>query len=125
MLIYEIQQNSDTTYWVFDWNPQGLDGRPRALHVAESMQSIDFADVEPTLDRGQTTLAACEFFRVGRVHAVGSRPSSPAPTDTFRLVLPIAPTRWGDTMLPPGELALCPASLPLPDPMGEWLEIES
>ena len=57
LLIYEIQQNSDTTYRVFDWNRQGLDGRPRALHIAESMQSIDFADVEPALDRGLTTLA--------------------------------------------------------------------
>ena len=39
--------------------------------------------------------------------------------------MPIAPTQWGETLLQPGELALCPASLPLPDPMGEWLEIES
>ncbi len=125
LLIYEIQQNSDTTYRVFDWNRQGLDGRPRALHIAESMQSIDFADVEPALDRGLTTLAACEFFRVTRVRATDRRPSSTTPTDTFRLVLPIAPTRWGDTTLQPGELALCPASLPLPDPSGEWLEIEN
>ena len=78
LLIYEIQQNSDTTYRVFDWNRQGLDGRPRALHIAESMQSIDFADVEPTLDRGQTRLAACEFFRVTRVRA-GEPAPRPAP----------------------------------------------
>jgi mannose-6-phosphate isomerase len=122
LLIYEIQQNSDTTYRVFDWNRQGLDGRPRALHIAESMQSIDFADVEPALERGLTTLARCEFFRVTRVRAGEPRP--PSPRDTFRLVMPIAPTRWGDTKLQPGELALCPASLRLPDPIGEWLEIE-
>ena len=50
-VIFEIQQNSDTTYRVFDWNRVGLDGTPRDLHVAESLASIDFADVEPPLIR--------------------------------------------------------------------------
>jgi len=49
LVIFEIQQNSDTTYRVFDWNRVGLDGRPRPLHVAESLASIDFGDVEPAL----------------------------------------------------------------------------
>ena len=49
LLLFEIQQNSDTTYRVFDWNRKGLDGRPRPLHVAESLQSIDFDDFEPEL----------------------------------------------------------------------------
>ena len=48
-VIFEIQQNSDTTYRVFDWNRTGLDGQPRALHVAEAMASIDFGDFEPRL----------------------------------------------------------------------------
>src|SRR2546423_10189045 len=49
LVIFEIQQNSDTTYRVFDWNRVGLDGKPRELHVAESLASIDFADFEPGL----------------------------------------------------------------------------
>jgi mannose-6-phosphate isomerase len=48
-VIFEIQQNSDTTYRVFDWNRVGLDGQPRALHVAQSLASIDFSDFEPAL----------------------------------------------------------------------------
>jgi mannose-6-phosphate isomerase len=48
MVIFEIQQNSDTTYRVFDWNRAGLDGKPRELHVNESLESIDFFDFEPT-----------------------------------------------------------------------------
>ena len=39
-LILEIQQNSDTTYRVDDWSRVGLDGKPRQLHLAESLQSI-------------------------------------------------------------------------------------
>ena len=48
-MIFEIQQNSDTTYRVFDWNRLDAAGRPRALHVAESLASIDFTDFEPSL----------------------------------------------------------------------------
>jgi mannose-6-phosphate isomerase len=49
LVIFEIQQNSDTTYRVFDWNRVGLDGKPRDLHVAQSLASIDFEDFEPKL----------------------------------------------------------------------------
>lgn len=49
LVIFEIQQNSDTTYRVFDWNRVGLDGRPRELHIAQSLASIDFNDFEPRL----------------------------------------------------------------------------
>ena len=69
-LILEIQQNSDTTYRVYDWGRVGLDGKPRALHVAESLACIDFSDVEPTAyPAGFTPLviAECEHFRIRRV----------------------------------------------------------
>jgi mannose-6-phosphate isomerase len=49
LVIFEIQQNSDTTYRVFDWNRVGLDGQPRELHAAQSLASIDFNDFEPAL----------------------------------------------------------------------------
>jgi mannose-6-phosphate isomerase len=49
LVIFEIQQNSDTTYRVFDWNRMGLDGKPREMHVAQSLASIDFNDFEPKL----------------------------------------------------------------------------
>jgi mannose-6-phosphate isomerase len=49
LVIFEIQQNSDTTYRVSDWNRVGLDGKPRELHVAQSLASIDFNDFEPQL----------------------------------------------------------------------------
>lgn len=52
-VLFEIQQNSDTTYRVFDWNRPGLDGKPRELHVDQSMASIDFDDFEPALIRSQ------------------------------------------------------------------------
>ena len=48
-VMFEVQQNSDTTYRVFDWNRVGLDGKPRELHVEQSLASIDFNDFEPSL----------------------------------------------------------------------------
>ena len=47
LVIFEIQQNSDTTYRLFDWNRAGLDSKPRELHLAKSLASIDFKDFEP------------------------------------------------------------------------------
>jgi mannose-6-phosphate isomerase len=68
-LIHEIQQNSDTTYRVFDWNRLGLDGKPRDLHVAQSLASIDFADCEPTMDSPTgERLAACPYFVTDHKH---------------------------------------------------------
>ena len=49
LVIFEIQQNSDTTYRVFDWNRVGLDGQPRELHVPQALASINFNDFEPAL----------------------------------------------------------------------------
>jgi mannose-6-phosphate isomerase len=54
-VIFEIQQNSDTTYRVFDWNRVGLDGQPRALHIREALESIAFEDFEPPLVQTEFT----------------------------------------------------------------------
>jgi mannose-6-phosphate isomerase len=69
-LILEIQQNSDTTYRVYDWGRVGLDGRPRQLHVAQSLRSIDWNDFEPPPRRAAPTsgvIADCEEFSIRRV----------------------------------------------------------
>ena len=43
VLVYEVQQSSNTTYRLYDWGRVGADGKPRPLHVTESLESIDFA----------------------------------------------------------------------------------
>lgn len=69
-LILEIQQNSDTTYRVYDWGRTGLDGKPRQLHIAQSLRSIDWTDFEPVPVRGSPTsgtIADCAEFSIRRV----------------------------------------------------------
>lgn len=80
-LIHEIQQNSDTTFRVFDWNRPGLDGKPRELHVEASLRSIDFNDTAPTMDAPQgSVLAECPHFKTERVEC--------APADLLGLEIP-------------------------------------
>lgn len=49
LLIYEIQQSSDTTFRLFDWNRVGTDGKPRPLHIEQALDVIDYerGPVEP------------------------------------------------------------------------------
>jgi len=86
-LIHEIQQNSDTTYRVFDWNRCGLDGKPRDLHVAESLASIDFQDFEPAMDTPNgENLASCAYFSTDcRTIAAGQSLANPD-ADSFSIV---------------------------------------
>ncbi len=64
-LIAEVQQNSDTTYRIFDWNRVGLDGQARPLHISESLACIDFSDHEPSLAPPlQKAAFGCDFFGV-------------------------------------------------------------
>ncbi len=125
LLVYEIQQNSDTTYRVFDWNRAGLDGQPRELHVEKSMQCIDFGDTEPQLHHAGPgeELASCEHFIVSRRQTGRSAPHH---RDRFRLIMPITAVQWGTASLMPGQLSLLPACATdgFPEPAGEWLEIE-
>ncbi|ATC64260.1 mannose-6-phosphate isomerase [Nibricoccus aquaticus] len=69
-LILEIQQNSDTTYRVYDWGRLGLDGKPRQMHVNESLKSIRWDDFEPSPVRGENkaaVIADAREFRIRRV----------------------------------------------------------
>lgn len=87
LLIYEIQQNSDTTYRVFDWNRPGIDGKSRDLHVEESLRCIDFGDVEPTLDEARDALLCeCEHFRLERHRLAEGAPLAEAVRGRFAIV---------------------------------------
>jgi mannose-6-phosphate isomerase len=69
-LILEIQQNSDTTYRVYDWGRVGLDGTPRELHIKESLKSTDFDDFEPETLKptsGNQLLAESDIFNLNKI----------------------------------------------------------
>ncbi len=51
IVLCEIQQNSNTTYRLFDWNRLGPDGKPRELHIQQGLAATDYDDIEPDLVR--------------------------------------------------------------------------
>jgi mannose-6-phosphate isomerase len=103
LIIIEIQQNSDTTYRVYDWGRVG-----RQLHIAESLASIDFNDFEPS----PTPLPIeCEDFRVEKLPVDGNLTAQCDGT-SFQILAGIAGrlTVNGES-LGVGEFALLPAAL--------------
>jgi mannose-6-phosphate isomerase len=111
LVIAEIQQNSDTTYRVFDWNRTGLDGKPRDLHVGQSMRSIDFGDFEPAVTPSlDPVVADCPLFHVSRLDL-------PSPVDLanegdFSIITGLAgEVDCAGVTIGPGAFALIPASM--------------
>jgi len=43
VLLAEVQQTSDITYRIYDWNRTGLDGKPRRLHTEKALEAINFS----------------------------------------------------------------------------------
>jgi mannose-6-phosphate isomerase len=125
LVIFEIQQNSDTTYRVFDWNRLDEHGKGRPLHVEQSLASIDFADFEPSLLPRHTIpahpgttrpLVKNDLFEVSIRQMAGSQPL-PLTGDRMEIIgvtdgaLRIETA--GDTiLLSAGQFCLIPAQCP-------------
>ncbi len=125
VVLVEIQQNSDTTYRVYDWDRVGLDGKPRDLHVQQSLASIDFHDFEPKKQKpiaeyhgvnGLWRLVECEHFCV---HKLDLRNAWPDRCDgsSFHILtcvegaVGILTADNKEERLNVGEFALLPAAL--------------
>jgi mannose-6-phosphate isomerase len=110
-VIVEVQQNSDTTYRVFDWNRVGLDGKARELHIDESLDSIDFTDFEPALQVPQgETLVDCAWFHIEKWPLAEPREACPPGAFAIFTVLDGAAKCAGQEFQP-GEFFLIPATL--------------
>jgi mannose-6-phosphate isomerase len=109
-LLFEIQQNSDTTYRVFDWNRVGEDGEARQLHIEQSLRCIDFGDFEPALgQRATENLVACNWFSVDRWLLKQGRQANIEPR--FAIFQVVAGTvSFGAQLFRRGDLFLVPAS---------------
>jgi mannose-6-phosphate isomerase len=67
ILLVEIQENSDTTYRVYDWNRVKKGRAQRQMHIAQAMECIDFDDCEPALLRpAGESLVRHEVFEIDR-----------------------------------------------------------
>lgn len=125
LVVAEIQQASNTTFRLFDWNRVGKDGQPRPLHIEESLAVTDFecGPVHPQtpepIGAGWERLVACDKFVFDRVGLPQGGKAAIAATGGFHLVSLVKgtgrlvgegfeePMAAGTTLLLP---AACPAA---------------
>jgi mannose-6-phosphate isomerase len=110
-VIVEIQQNSDTTYRVFDWNRTDEQGKPRELHVEQSLAAIAFDDHEPDLVEPEgESLVRDQLFHVERWELAAPRDATPR--GEFAIVCCLSgAVRNNSASIQPGEFFLLPAEL--------------
>ncbi len=86
ILLAEVQQNSDTTYRIFDYNRLGLDGKPRELHIEDSINvtntEVYSNPCTPSVNGDVTELVSCPFF-TERVLDIDGEFSAVAGSDSF------------------------------------------
>lgn len=120
LVVAEIQQASDTTFRLFDWNRTGPDGRRRPLHVEQALDVIDYNHAPIAPQRPQPTqrscverLVACDKFIWDRWQFRGSQPAGGDNRFHIIAVLQGAVRVSGDPVNRPlvrGETMLIPAS---------------
>lgn len=123
VMLAEVQQMSDATLRVFDWNRAGADGKARPLHVAQAMLAIDFGrgPVDPVRPRAEPIeggrrehLAACRYFRLDRLRIEG--PARVGSARRFTLLIGLeggatVRSAGADCELQAGRTLLLPAGL--------------
>ncbi|MBX3738119.1 MAG: class I mannose-6-phosphate isomerase [Candidatus Didemnitutus sp.] len=112
-LILEIQQNSDTTYRVYDWGRVGLDGKPRQMHVEQSLACLTANTAPaPHLLRASEpgdVLADCAEFGIRRVRlARGARLEFAGREQPRLLSVVTGRLQAGDETVERGENVLLP-----------------
>ena len=110
LVIAEIQQASDTTFRLFDWNRVGADGQPRQLHIDQSLEVTNFerGPVSPQ-SPPQKNLVDCEKFVLDRHTLTSSQPLGA--DDRFHLLVVIEGTATvGPETFTLGETCLLPAA---------------
>ncbi len=137
LVIAEIQQASDATFRLFDWNRLGADGKPRPLHVHQALDAIDYELGPVQVQKAQTTdsqqvnrLVECDKFVLDRWTL--ESPQSIGGDDRFHFLVVIegevelnwnavnTALRFGQTMLLPASAGECRL---VPQPRATLLDI--
>lgn len=110
-LIVEIQQNSDTTYRVYDWDRLKKGGTARKMHIAEALQCIDFNDWEPSLlKQDGELLVRHSLFEIEKWLLPKER--EVAPSGSFAIIVCVTGTlECAGIAFKPGDFFLVPAQL--------------
>jgi mannose-6-phosphate isomerase len=127
--IAEIQQTSDITYRIFDYNRPGLDGKPRQLHTELAKDAIDYkvyadyrTEYTPLQDE-EVELVSCPYFATSLLDLTLPYAKDLSEMDSFVVAMCLSgsgtlevdgtevPLRQGETLLIPAsadDLCLVP-----------------
>lgn len=125
ILIAEIQQNSNTTYRVYDYNRRDKDGNLRPLHIEKALDVTSLTP-PPTFENiDNETLASCEYFTVKK-REVNGKLESYADEDSFVSILCLeGKVEFLGITLNKGECAFIPSGIGSFDICGEGSILES
>lgn len=121
--ILEIQENSDITYRIYDYDRVDINGRKRELHIEEAKQAIDFrvldnykSEIEYK-ENDTTTLVDCEHFKTEMIDLTATKHIEVAKEKAFKVFVciegfvSILDSNNKKTLLKQGETVLIPAEL--------------
>ena len=126
LLVAEIQESSDVTYRLYDWNRTGADGKPRPLHIEAGLEAVtQFGPVAPVESQPSTAgspgagaatrrLVTCDYFLFDEVRPRGDWAVGGDDTCHFLAVLSgelSLDPRWQLPPLTTGMCMLLPASI--------------
>lgn len=110
LVLFELQQSSDTTYRLYDWGREG-----RELHLDEGLAVTDLGPAAPqspafALDDGAQRLVACDHFVIDRAELTDGAVLPVDPAGRWAAVLVVAGSgRLGDLAVGTGDTAVVPA----------------
>lgn len=91
ILLAEIQQSSNLTYRLYDYNRTDAQGNKRPLHIEKAVATVDYQQ-KPLLEQNRTVeqkdgyteelLCACPYFQVFRLHLQAATPAVAAAVST-------------------------------------------
>ena len=123
ILLAEIQQTSDITYRIFDWNRVGKDGQPRQLHTDQALDAIDYKyygdyKTHYELKKNEaSTLVHCNYFTTNILDLDKPRQRDLIELDSFVVYMcmdgkvEITYNEEDTVMMEKGETILIPATI--------------
>ncbi|HEU5101762.1 MAG TPA: type I phosphomannose isomerase catalytic subunit, partial [Roseiflexaceae bacterium] len=121
IMLFEIQQKSDLTYRVYDYDRRDAQGKLRELHVERALDVTTYAAAPPAvvqpkrLDGARTLLVSCPYFAMERLDLSVPLPANvnPGSFEILTVIDGAARLAWSDNELPlaRGESIVLPASL--------------
>ncbi|SHK46751.1 mannose-6-phosphate isomerase, type 1 [Maribacter aquivivus] len=121
VMLAEIQQTSDVTYRVFDFNRKDKDGNLRELHTELALDAVDYEKKDDfKVSYGQeknevNTMVDCPYFKTNFIELTENLDLDTAQRDSFTIFMCVGgevkiSTAEGDVSIKSGETALLPAS---------------